>query len=204
MAQAATRACQAEASAETHPARATVASLRCRGLLESDPDALTEPCAHRRSLNGFRRFWRLQMKSTALYRSLALAALTAIAFAAGAQSGSSGSSAGGSSLSQPYAERSANPASDRKAGATTTPSAPSSSSTSAQSSSDKASSASSAPKHVAKHRAKHAKHARVASATTTQTGDDSGYRAQLRQCVQGPSDQRESCLDQAISRNSRS
>ena len=50
MAQAAARACQAEAAAETHPARATVASLRCRGLLESDPDALTEAVAHYRAL----------------------------------------------------------------------------------------------------------------------------------------------------------
>jgi hypothetical protein len=50
MAQAASRACQAEAAAETHPARATVASLRCRGLLESDPDALTEAVAHYRAL----------------------------------------------------------------------------------------------------------------------------------------------------------
>ena len=50
MAQAATRACQAEAAAETHPARATVASLRCRGLLESDPGPLTEAVAHYRAL----------------------------------------------------------------------------------------------------------------------------------------------------------
>jgi DNA-binding CsgD family transcriptional regulator len=50
MAQAATRACQAEAAAETHPARATVASLRCRGLLESDPDPLTEAVVHYRAL----------------------------------------------------------------------------------------------------------------------------------------------------------
>jgi DNA-binding CsgD family transcriptional regulator len=50
MAQAATRACQAEAAAETHRARATVASLRCRGLLESDPDPLTEAVAHYRAL----------------------------------------------------------------------------------------------------------------------------------------------------------
>jgi DNA-binding CsgD family transcriptional regulator len=50
MAQAATRACQAEAAAEIHPARATVASLRCRGLLESDPDPLTEAVAHYRTL----------------------------------------------------------------------------------------------------------------------------------------------------------
>jgi DNA-binding CsgD family transcriptional regulator/tetratricopeptide (TPR) repeat protein len=50
MAQAATRACQAEAVAETRPARATVASLRCRGLLESDPDPLWEAVAHYRAL----------------------------------------------------------------------------------------------------------------------------------------------------------
>jgi DNA-binding CsgD family transcriptional regulator len=50
MAQAATRACQAEAAAETYPARATVASLRCRGLLESDPGPLTEAVAHYRAL----------------------------------------------------------------------------------------------------------------------------------------------------------
>jgi DNA-binding CsgD family transcriptional regulator len=50
MAQAAARACQAEAAAETHPARATAASLRCRGLLESDPDSLSEAVAHYRAL----------------------------------------------------------------------------------------------------------------------------------------------------------
>src|SRR5256885_8381271 len=50
MAQAAARACQAEAAAETHPARATVASLRCRGLLESDPGPLTDAVAHYRAL----------------------------------------------------------------------------------------------------------------------------------------------------------
>jgi DNA-binding CsgD family transcriptional regulator len=50
MAQAATRVCQAEAAAEIHPARATVASLRCRGLLESDPGPLTEAVAHYRAL----------------------------------------------------------------------------------------------------------------------------------------------------------
>jgi DNA-binding CsgD family transcriptional regulator len=49
-AQAAARACQAEASAETHPARAAVASLWCHGLLESDPDALREAVAHYRAL----------------------------------------------------------------------------------------------------------------------------------------------------------
>ncbi len=50
LAQAATQACQAEAAAETHPARATVASLRCHGLLESDPDPLEEAVAHYRAL----------------------------------------------------------------------------------------------------------------------------------------------------------
>ncbi|HXL17255.1 MAG TPA: LuxR C-terminal-related transcriptional regulator, partial [Streptosporangiaceae bacterium] len=50
MAQAATQACQAEAAAETYPARATVASLRCHGLLESDPGPLREAVAHYRAL----------------------------------------------------------------------------------------------------------------------------------------------------------
>jgi DNA-binding CsgD family transcriptional regulator len=50
MAQAATQACRDEAAAETHPARATVASLRCHGLLESDPKPLMEAVAHHRSL----------------------------------------------------------------------------------------------------------------------------------------------------------
>jgi DNA-binding CsgD family transcriptional regulator len=50
MAQAATRACQAEAAAETYPARAAMASLRCHGLLESDPDSLGEAVAHYRAL----------------------------------------------------------------------------------------------------------------------------------------------------------
>jgi len=49
-AQAAAQACQAEAAAETHPARATAASLRCDGLLESDPGPLTEAVAHYRAL----------------------------------------------------------------------------------------------------------------------------------------------------------
>ena len=49
-AQAATQACQGEAAAETHPARAAVASLRCRGLLESDPEPLGEAVAHYRAL----------------------------------------------------------------------------------------------------------------------------------------------------------
>ena len=51
VAQAATQACQAEAAAETHPARATVASLRCHGLLESDPGPLQGRC---RALPGAR------------------------------------------------------------------------------------------------------------------------------------------------------
>ena len=50
MAQSATQACQAEAAAETHPARATVASLRCHGLLDSDPGPLREAVAHYRAL----------------------------------------------------------------------------------------------------------------------------------------------------------
>jgi len=50
VAQAATQACQAEAAAETHPARATVASLRCHGLLESDPGPLRDAVAHYRAL----------------------------------------------------------------------------------------------------------------------------------------------------------
>jgi hypothetical protein len=37
MAQTAAWACEAEAAAETRPARAAAASLRCRGLLEADP-----------------------------------------------------------------------------------------------------------------------------------------------------------------------
>ncbi|HTQ94564.1 MAG TPA: AAA family ATPase [Streptosporangiaceae bacterium] len=50
MAQTATRACQAEAAAEIYPARAAAASLRCRGLLESDPEPLGEAVAHYRAL----------------------------------------------------------------------------------------------------------------------------------------------------------
>jgi DNA-binding CsgD family transcriptional regulator len=49
MARAAARACQEEAAAETQPARAAVASLRCRGLLRSDPGPLREAVAHYRS-----------------------------------------------------------------------------------------------------------------------------------------------------------
>jgi DNA-binding CsgD family transcriptional regulator len=50
LALAAVEACQQEASAETRPARATVASLRCYGLLESDPERLAEAVAHYRSV----------------------------------------------------------------------------------------------------------------------------------------------------------
>jgi DNA-binding CsgD family transcriptional regulator len=49
MAQAAAQACQAEAAAETPPARAAAASLRCRGLLGSDPGPLRDAVAHYRS-----------------------------------------------------------------------------------------------------------------------------------------------------------
>ena len=50
IAQAAAQACQAEAAAETRPARAAVASLRCHGLLESDPDPLRGAVAHYRAV----------------------------------------------------------------------------------------------------------------------------------------------------------
>ena len=46
----AAQACAAEAAAETRPARAVAASLRCDGLLESDPDRLTEAVAHYRAV----------------------------------------------------------------------------------------------------------------------------------------------------------
>jgi DNA-binding CsgD family transcriptional regulator len=49
IAQAAARACQAEAGAETRPARAAAASLRCHGLLEFDPDPLRDAVAHYRA-----------------------------------------------------------------------------------------------------------------------------------------------------------
>ena len=49
LARAAAQACQAEATAETRPARAAAASLRCRGLLESDPDPLGDAVAHYRT-----------------------------------------------------------------------------------------------------------------------------------------------------------
>jgi DNA-binding CsgD family transcriptional regulator len=50
LAQTAARACQAEAAAETRPARAAVASLRCYGLLEANADRLAEAVAHYRSV----------------------------------------------------------------------------------------------------------------------------------------------------------
>jgi DNA-binding CsgD family transcriptional regulator len=49
MAQAAAQACQVEAAAETRPARAAAAGLRCHGLLESDPDPLRDAVAHYRA-----------------------------------------------------------------------------------------------------------------------------------------------------------
>jgi DNA-binding CsgD family transcriptional regulator len=50
IAQAAAQACQGEAAAETHPARAAAAGLRCHGLLESDPGPLREAVAHYRTV----------------------------------------------------------------------------------------------------------------------------------------------------------
>jgi DNA-binding CsgD family transcriptional regulator/tetratricopeptide (TPR) repeat protein len=50
LAQAAALACQAEAAAETRPARAAAASLRCRGLLDSDPGPLHDAVAHYRAV----------------------------------------------------------------------------------------------------------------------------------------------------------
>jgi DNA-binding CsgD family transcriptional regulator/tetratricopeptide (TPR) repeat protein len=50
MAQAAAEACQQEATAETRPARAAAASLRCYGLLEADVERLTEAVAHYRAV----------------------------------------------------------------------------------------------------------------------------------------------------------
>jgi DNA-binding CsgD family transcriptional regulator len=46
----AARVCAEEAAAETYPARATAASLRCRGLLESDPALLQEAVTHYRTV----------------------------------------------------------------------------------------------------------------------------------------------------------
>jgi len=50
VARAVARACQREAAAETRPARAVAASLRCDGLMESDPDRLAEAVAHYRTV----------------------------------------------------------------------------------------------------------------------------------------------------------
>ena len=50
IARTAARACQAEAAAETRPARAAAASLRCHGLLESDPGPLRDAVAHYRAI----------------------------------------------------------------------------------------------------------------------------------------------------------
>jgi DNA-binding CsgD family transcriptional regulator len=50
IARTATSASEAEAAAETQPARATAASLQCRGLLESDPAPLREAVAHYRQV----------------------------------------------------------------------------------------------------------------------------------------------------------
>jgi DNA-binding CsgD family transcriptional regulator len=49
-AQAAARACQDEAAAETRPARAGAASLRCQGLLDADPGPLQAAVAHYRAV----------------------------------------------------------------------------------------------------------------------------------------------------------
>jgi DNA-binding CsgD family transcriptional regulator/tetratricopeptide (TPR) repeat protein len=50
LAEAAVQACAAEAAAETRPARAAAASLRCRGLLEADPRPLRDAVAHYRAV----------------------------------------------------------------------------------------------------------------------------------------------------------
>jgi DNA-binding CsgD family transcriptional regulator len=50
LAQAAAQACHREAMAEIPPGRATAASLRCFGLLESDPDRLGEAVTHFRTV----------------------------------------------------------------------------------------------------------------------------------------------------------
>jgi DNA-binding CsgD family transcriptional regulator len=50
LAEAAASACKAEAAAETRPARAAAASLRCRGLLETDPSPLLDAVAHYRAV----------------------------------------------------------------------------------------------------------------------------------------------------------
>jgi DNA-binding CsgD family transcriptional regulator len=50
LALAAVQACQQEATAETRPARAAAASLRCHGLLDADPERLAEVVAHYRTI----------------------------------------------------------------------------------------------------------------------------------------------------------
>jgi DNA-binding CsgD family transcriptional regulator/tetratricopeptide (TPR) repeat protein len=50
MARTAAEACQQEADAESRPARAAAASLRCHGLLEANADRLTEAVAHYRAV----------------------------------------------------------------------------------------------------------------------------------------------------------
>ena len=50
LALAAANACAEEATSETRPARAAAASLRCFGLLESDPDRLAQAAAHYRTV----------------------------------------------------------------------------------------------------------------------------------------------------------
>jgi DNA-binding CsgD family transcriptional regulator len=50
LALAAANACAQEATSETRPARAAAASLRCFGLLESDPDRLAQAVAHYRAV----------------------------------------------------------------------------------------------------------------------------------------------------------
>src|SRR5580693_6695230 len=50
IARTAAQACQAEAAAETQPARAAAASLRCQGLLRSDPVPLRDAVAHYRTV----------------------------------------------------------------------------------------------------------------------------------------------------------
>jgi len=56
-------------------------------------------------------------------------------------------------------------------------------------------------KHAMAHHAK--RHGSQASANAEASGSDSAYKAALRQCVTGPAAQRDSCLDQAISRYAR-
>ena len=50
LARAAANACAEEAAAETRPARAAAASLRCYGLLETDPDRLAQAVEHYRTV----------------------------------------------------------------------------------------------------------------------------------------------------------